>query len=130
MRIRPDLCLAIAVSLLAISGPAAGQEGYPLDGTWRGQWGDASTGPNRVVIVMKWDGDNINGTINPGPNSIPFTAAVLDPAVWRVHFEAMTHEGEPVEIDGTLEDIGSYNRSIEGTWTQAGTHYEFKITRE
>ena len=54
------LCLLLAVAVQA-------QEGFPLDGTWRGEWG-ADTGKSTVVIVMKWDGKNVNGMINPGPN--------------------------------------------------------------
>jgi hypothetical protein len=118
--------LAALVWLLS----ASAQEGYPLDGTWRGEWGSDPGPGNHVVIVMKWDGKNINGTINPGPNSYPFTAAQLFPESWRVRFEATTRSGDPIVIEGQLEDIGSYNRSIEGSWTQDGVDHAFKITRE
>lgn len=106
------------------------QEGYPLDGTWRGEWGADPASGNHVVIVMKWDGERINGTINPGPNSFPFETAELIADEWRVQIEATTRAGESIVIDGKLENIGSYNRSIEGTWTQDGAEHPFKITRE
>jgi hypothetical protein len=129
MRIRDGFPWLLGVIALGLAPATPAQEGYPLDGTWRGQWGDESAA-NHVVIVMKWDGVTINGTINPGPRSIPFTAAALEPADWTVRFEAETADGESIEIEGTLTDIGSYNRSIEGTWAMAGTAYAFKITRE
>ena len=123
-----SLFAGLAALLWLMSAPA--QEGYPLDGTWRGAWGSDPAPGNHVVIVMKWDGKNINGTINPGPNSYPFTAAELFPESWRVRFEAKTRSGEPIVIEGQLENIGSYNRSIEGSWTQDGVDHAFKITRE
>ena len=106
------------------------QEGYPLDGTWRGEWGAQSGDGTTVVIVMKWDGENINGTINPGPNSIPFGSAALKPSDWTVHIEARSRDGEPIVIDAKLENIGSYNRTLTGTWSQAGVDYSFNIARE
>ena len=105
------------------------QEGFPLDGTWRGGFG-AEDAPTPVVIVMKWDGENITGMINPGPNSVPFKSAVLKPSDWSVHIEADARNGEPIVIDATLENIGSYNRTLTGTWKEAGAEQRFKITRE
>jgi hypothetical protein len=106
------------------------QEGFPLDGTWRGTFGPEAGDRTTVVMVMKWDGENINGTINPGPNSFPFASAVLEPSDWTVHIEARSRDGEPIVIDGKLENIGSYNRTLTGTWSQAGVDYSLKIARE
>jgi hypothetical protein len=33
-------------------------------------------------------------------------------------------------IDAKLDDIGSYNRTLTGTWKQAGVDHGFKIRRE
>jgi hypothetical protein len=107
-----------------------GQEGFPLDGTWRGEWGAPGADGNHVVIVMKWNGETVTGRINPGPNSIDFADAWLEPSDWGVHIEARTPDGEAIRIDGTLSDIGSYNRTIVGTWRQGATEYAFNITRE
>lgn len=121
-----------AASLLAASVLVA-QEGFPLDGTWRGEWG---SGDRRtpVVIVVKWDGKDIGGVINPGRSSAPFTAAELDPADWSVHLEAdlpnTSGSAMRVVIEGTLEDIGSYNRTITGTWSQDGVANPLKLRRE
>ena len=128
MVFRAKATMLLGIFLLA-AGVAA-QEGYPLDGTWRGEWGADAGERNPVVIVMKWDGENIDGVINPGPNSVPFTSASLEPSDWTVHIEAESREGEPIVIDAMLEDIGSYNRTLTGTWNQAGVDHGFRIARE
>lgn len=117
-----------ALCLLPILGGA--QEGFPLDGTWRGEWGQPGEPANHVVIVMKWNGETITGRINPGPNSIDFDAARLDASNWGVHIEAQTRDGTAIRIDGTLSNIGSYNREVNGTWRQGDVSYAFSITRE
>ena len=109
---------------------AGSQEGFPLDGTWRGEWGQPDGDGNHVVIVMKWNGEAITGRINPGPNAISFTDARLEPSDWGVHIQAQAPDGATIRIDGTLNDIGSYNRKIVGTWRHGDTEYAFSITRE
>ena len=113
--------------LLAVA--ARSQEGFPLDGTWRGEWGPDG-GKSAVVIVMKWDGTNVNGMINPGPNVVRFAGPVLEPSDWTVHIEAQSRDGQPIVIDAKLDDIGSYNRTLSGTWKQAGVEQPFKMARE
>ncbi|HJR71125.1 MAG TPA: hypothetical protein VKA43_13870 [Gammaproteobacteria bacterium] len=117
-----------AVASLLMLATALSQEGFPLDGTWRGEWGNGDKRP--VVIVMKWDGQSINGTINPGPNSLRFSSASLEPSDWTVRIEAQSRDGLAVAIDAKLENIGSYHRTLTGTWKQAGTDHAFKIARE
>jgi hypothetical protein len=116
-----------ALTLLGALHSVQAQEGYPLDGTWRGEWGKEAT---VAVLVMNWDGKTINGRINPGRNTINFTKASLDAAIWQVHVEATSKEGQPIVIDGKLENIGSYNRTITGTWTQNGVANPIVLTRE
>ena len=116
------LCLLLAVA-------AESQEGFPLDGTWRGEWGPDGS-KSTVVIVMKWDGKNVNGMINPGPNVVRFSGPVLEPSDWTVRIEAESADGQPIVIDAKLDDIGSYNRTLTGTWKQAGVDHAFKMARE
>lgn len=119
--------------VLALAGFAVGalaQEGFPLDGTWRGEWGADNATTTPVVMVMKWDGTRINGTINPGRSSISFDSAVLDPGSWTVRIEAQAADGAPIRIEAQLHDLGSYHRRLKGTWTQAGIEYPFAIRRE
>ena len=121
-------CMA-AVLWLLLAATVRSQEGFPLDGTWRGEWG-SDAGKSAVVIVMKWDGKNVNGMINPGPNVVRFSGPVLEPRDWTVHIEAQSREGQPIVIDAKLDDIGSYNRTLTGTWKQAGLEHPFKMARE
>jgi hypothetical protein len=121
---------AIAVAIVMLARAAAAQEGFPLDGTWRGAYGPVDEAAVPIVLVMKWDGKRINGMIDPGPDSVPFDRAVLEPADWKVRIEARTPAGERIRIEGTLEDIGAPNRRIEGTWTQNGVAYDFEIVRQ
>lgn len=109
---------------------ASAQEGYPLDGTWRGEWGQPGGEQTLAVVVMNWDGKAINGRINPGRNTINFTSAALNPLEWSVHIEAQTRDGEQIIIDGVLSELGSYNRKLTGTWTSAGVENQLVLTRE
>jgi predicted nucleotidyltransferase len=79
---------------------------------------------------MKWDSKAITGTINPGPNAIQLKMATLDPTNWTVHFEADAKNGEHIVIDGKLENIGSYNRTITGTWSEGSAKGDCKFTRD
>lgn len=126
--------ILVSIAALALPMTAFGQEGFPLDGTWRGDWRPTPADRTPVVLVMKWDGTNINGMINPGPDSAPFTVAVLNPENWTVHIEAEDRDdaGNPVTvvIDGQLDDLGSYNRTLEGTWRRGDVEGDFRIARE
>jgi len=83
---------------------------------------------------MHWDGKNVTGLINPGPDSIPIASVFVDVTNWIIRIEADTKDqsGEPVHIaaEGRLEDLGSYHRTISGAWNQGTTKGTFKITRD
>jgi hypothetical protein len=132
MQQRKFFSLVCAIACTALAGLA--QEGHPLTGTWHGEWSPAPGQHTRIVMFMKWDTKNIVGTINPGPRSAPLKVATLDAENWTVHFEGdgKDQTGTPVHIsaDGKLENIGSYNRTITGTWTQGSAKGDFKITRD
>jgi len=115
---------------LLIPATAMSQEGFPLEGTWRGEWGVPGEEQTMAVIVMNWDGEQISGRINPGRNMIFFEEASLDAKNWIVRFSSISKEGQPITFEGVLEDIGSYNRTISGTWTIAGLDNELVLTRE
>jgi hypothetical protein len=116
--------------LLFLPPGAIAQEGYPLDGTWRGEWGQPGGDQTLAVVVMNWDGQAINGRINPGRNMVLFEDASLDPENWIVRFTSTSKAGEPIEFEGVLENIGSYNRTITGTWTIDGVENALVLTRE
>lgn len=123
------------ICVAAVSIPLLfGQEGHPLTGTWHGEWSPAPGQHTRLVLYMKWNTKNVEGTINPGPKSIPLTVATLDAEKWTVHIEGDTKDqaGNPVHIaaDGKLDNIGSYNRTITGAWSQGSAKGDFKLTRD
>jgi hypothetical protein len=127
------VCSLLLVSCL-LAAPFTAQEGHPLVGTWYGDWGPSPDQRNDVTLVMSWDGKNVSGTINPGPDAVPFKVATLDSSTWTVHIEAEAKDqaGAIVRytIEGKLENLGSYNRSLKGTWTQGSLKGDFKITRD
>jgi hypothetical protein len=123
----------VAASVVACLGGFA-QQGHPLTGTWDGDWGAGVTQRTQVTIVMNWDGKNVSGVLNPGPNSIAFASVNLDPTNWTVRFEADGKDasGKPVHIavEGQLQDLGSYHRTLSGSWTQGTVKGDFKLTRD
>ena len=112
------------------------QEGHPLVGTWYGDWGQTPQQRHDVTVIMTWDGKRIAGLIDPGPDAVPFKSATLDSRTWTVHIEAeradKTRSGTVVRyvIDGTLSNIGSYNRTFTGTWTEGAIKGDFTLTRD
>lgn len=143
----------IFLSGLLFSASAFAQEGHPTKGTWVGDWGPTPTQRYHLVVFMDYDGKNISGVVNPGPNSIPITVARMDitpgtpaarggpPAVlpiFKVHIEASAKDakGGPVTIvgDGTIQNLALPNRAIAGVWSQTAggktEKGEFNIRRQ
>ena len=131
MRALPFL-FALSLACLTAGAPAAAQEGHPLRGSWIGTWaGNKIHGPD-VVVVMNWDGKNISGIINPGPDVIPMKVATLDSTKWTVHLEydLKDKSGKPVPfiVDAKLQNASSRtNRMLVGTFTHGSTKGDFKI---
>src|SRR5215470_11822858 len=96
--------MAIAACLLPCRVTFA-QEGHPLTGTWVGD-----VGQRHVTIVLEWDGKNVTGTINPGPNASQIKNVRLDPAMWAIHIEA--DGAAHIVIDGGVANIGSASRTL------------------
>jgi hypothetical protein len=119
-------CLLFTLAVAALA-----QEGHPLTGTWHGEWGPQKT---HLVLFMKYDGKNVVGSINPGPRAIPLKTVTLDASKWMVHLEGdgKDQAGNPVHVmaDGKIDDLGSYNRTISGTWMQGTVKGDFKIRRD
>jgi hypothetical protein len=128
------LCAAVVMALVAAT--VCGQEGHPLVGTWYGEWGPSAQERHDVTVIMTWDGKTIGGTIDPGPDAVPVKTATLDSSTWTVHIEAeradKTKPGATVRyvIDGKLSNLGSYNRTLSGTWMHGTSKGDFKLTRD
>lgn len=131
---RRTLFSICVIAFVGAAFPAIAQEGYPLAGTWAGDWGPTATQRTHLTLVMQWDGKRVSGTINPGPGAIPIASVYLDVTNWTVRIEADTKDsaGNPVHIsgEGRLSDIGSYHRQIAGTWSQGASHGAFVLTRD
>lgn len=120
-------CLALAAPAFSQGGLQDGQ-GHPLKGVWLGDWGTNANTRTDVTIEMNWDGKAVTGSINPGPDAVPFTKAELNHNDWTVHLEG-TKNGVKYVIDGKIENLGSVRRSIVGTWVQGNQKGTFKIQR-
>ena len=133
MRVR-FVSFAFLVAALALTTSAVAQEGHPLTGTWYGDFGMTRQDRNDLTVILKWDGKNVSGIINPGPNTIPVKTATLDSSKWMVHFEADAKNKaggmDHFVFDGKLENVVSFNRTITGTWTCGTTKGDFRIQRD
>ena len=132
---RAACCLLIGGIALLVPGAvtAPAQYGHPLKGSWSGDWGPDEDDRTRLLLVLDWDGEAITGTINPGPNPVPIASASLDVSTWTLRFEAEDEdaEGNPVRyvVEGELQNIGSYNRVLTGSWTQGEVTGDFTLMR-
>lgn len=120
----------VCLALPGLLGTALAQEGHPMTGSWVGEWSTEDGGSNRVVVILDWTGSEITGTINPGPNAIPIETAEVNPNDWSLHFEAVGDDGTRYVVDGSLDDLGTYNRTLAGTWNVGDVTGEFSITRQ
>ena len=126
--------LICVLACLALTPPVLAQalhegQGHPLKGVWQGDWGVNRNNRNPVTIEMNWDGKAVTGSLNPGPEAVPFTKAELNYNNWTVHLEGES-KGVRYVIDGRIENLGSVRRSIVGTWVQGNQKGNFKITRQ
>jgi hypothetical protein len=128
------LSLSCWCASLGLAASALAQQGHPLSGTWIGDWGPTTTQRTPLTFVMNWDGKNVTGVINPGPDAIPLASVFMDVTNWNIRIEADTKDqsGKAVHIlaEGRMDDIGSYHRTISGTWHQGSATGTFKITRD
>jgi len=138
------MLLFVAVVALGLVGSA--QEGYPMAGTW---YGDYGLGAQRrdLTIVLKWDGRTVTGTVNPGPTATPIKTAVMDftpgkpapegensttgiPPVFRVHMEFdAPNNGGLVVLDGTIKNPVAGNRTVIGTFKHGAESGPFQLRR-
>lgn len=120
----------LTILMLTFAAVAAGQEGFPLDGTWRGETTAADGSQRTIVLIMQWDGKQISGTVNPGPNGSDFTGGKLNPDGWKFTLDTKTSQGAAIHFDGSLSDIGKYDRVLAGKWTEGGSTINVRFVRE
>jgi hypothetical protein len=128
---KPTAGLVAILVCLTVSPTALAQYGHPLKGQWSGDWGPGAAARTRVLVDLDWDGKAVVGTLNPGaPNAVKFTRVTAEPVLptydaWNVRMEG----AGGLVIEGKLVNIGSYNRTMSGTWMQGGQKGDFKLTR-
>ena len=124
----------ISLAILLVAAAALAQEGHPLTGTWSGDWGATATQRNHLTLVLSWDGKNVTGTINPGPDAVQLGSVFLDVTNWTVRIEAdgKDQAGKVVHIsaEGKIEDLSSAHRKLAGTWSQGSSKGDFKLVRD
>jgi hypothetical protein len=114
-----------------MAGLLLAQEGHPLTGSWHGEWGaSGARAKTPIVMFLKWNNTSVEGTLNPGKNGTALKSVTLNAADWTVHIEGAAKDGQAITADGKLGDIGSYNRTITGTWTQGKSKGNFQLKRD
>jgi len=119
-----------AALLLVTATAALAQEGFPLDGTWRGETVAKDGSHRTIVLVMQWDGKQITGTVNPGPEGRDFTNGKLNPDGWKFTLDVNTPKAIPVHFDGAISNLGKYNRVLAGKWTEGGSTFDIRFVHE
>jgi len=118
------VCLTIAVSV-----GAAQNAMDPLTGTWAGDWGPSAADRNAVTVELKWGGNVLTGTVNPGPDAVELQKCTFDAETGAVHMEAdaTDRRGNAIHymIDGKVED-----GTMTGSWNHDNREGDFKITKE
>lgn len=149
MRMKSIRLLILFALVLSAALSAVAQEGHPLKGTW---YGDFGTGADRhdLTVLLDWDGRQVTGFVNPGPDRVPIKSAVMDitPAIPAAEGERST-EGTPPEFhvrfevdapnaaggtdsfvfEGMIFNPVAGNRRILGTWTCGNESGNFQIRR-
>jgi hypothetical protein len=150
MRIQTVRPLMSCIVLLVVAAPGVvAQEGYPLTGTWYGDWG-TDTERHDLTVVLDWDGREPSGFVLHGPDQIPIKSVVMEvtPAIpapegepstsgtlpeFHVRFdiEAPNAAGgiDIFAFDGEILNAIAGNRRIRGTWTCGGETGTFQIRR-
>lgn len=123
--------IVLLLMLVAVFPAAQAQEGHPLVGTWQGNWGEEN---NFLTLIMNWDGQGINGIVNPGPQSSEIESARLDSSRWHVEMNIPlideTGNTETLLLDGQLENVATRTRSFHGTWHYQGQSGSISLIRQ
>ena len=129
-------------AVFAMAAPAFAQMGYPLKGSWSGDWWLKKGEENHVLLDFDWDGKTLKGILNPGTDNVVLEKLTLEPPgggvakamdPWLLHFEADVKDASGkiahYVVDGKLQNIGAYNKFVTGAWTVGNQKGEFKVVR-
>ena len=55
---------------LLLVAPIFAQMGYPLKGSWSGDWWLKKGEENHLLLDFDWDGKTLTGVLNPGTDNV------------------------------------------------------------
>jgi hypothetical protein len=116
--------------LLLLAATAGAQEGFPLDGTWRGETVLKDGSQRTIVLIMQWDGKSVTGTVNPGRDGTDFTGGTLNPEGWKFTLDVKNAKGGPIRFEGVIQNLGSYDRLLVGKWTDGAGTIDIRFKHE
>jgi hypothetical protein len=135
MTARAGFLSLLVAAALAVAFPAMSQTGHPAKGSWSGYWGPDQADQRRMLLLLNWADNKIDGTINPGPNAVAIDRADLDVSTWTLTIEAQMplERGSDRKADfvatGKLENLGSWtNRRYSGTYKFGDETGKFLVT--
>ena len=91
------LRMVCLLAVFAMVIPALAQMGYPLKGSWSGDWWLKKGEENHILLDFDWDGRFLKGMLNPGTDNATLQKLTLEPPAnnvakamdpWLLHFEA------------------------------------------
>ena len=116
----------LLASCTSKSGPAADA---PPSGRWSGDYGPDAVRRESVALDLRWEGNNLNGSVKVGVRSIPLTKATFTPTTGAItlEFDAQGGEGQPVHyvIEGKIA-----GDMMTGTWHHDDLSGDFRVTKE
>ena len=120
----------LSILMLAYAAVALPQEGFPLDGTWRSDTTAKDGSHKTIVLIMQWDGKQIAGTVNPGPDGWDFIGGKLNPEGWKFTLDTKNKKGAAIRFDGVISDLGKYRRVLAGKWTEGASTIDVRFVHE
>ena len=111
------------------SKPAVPAADAPPSGRWSGDYGPDAVRRESVAVDLRWEGNNLNGSVKVGVRSIPLTKATFTPATDAItlEFDAQGSEGQPVHyvIEGKIA-----GNMMTGAWHHDDVRGDFQLTKE
>jgi len=79
-------CMLVCLTIAVVVGAA--QNAMDPTGMWTGDWEPSAADRNAVTVELKWDGETLTGTVNPGPEAVELQKCTFDAETGAVHMEA------------------------------------------
>jgi hypothetical protein len=123
--------LIAALAIAACSSPPGADRlaaDDPLSGMWSGDWGPDATRRDPVSLELRWDGNDLEGTVNPGRNGLEITKASFDRTTGAIALEFEAYDdGRAVHfaIEGKVD-----GKTMAGTWSRHDRKGDFRLTRD